>query len=300
MVAALGVASLAAGFMVVGTAGSALGDGTVPEDSGQTKWFVCKYVGTPGDGERLQTGDNPLSVAAPAIKQSPIVVGSPFADDQGRSVVIGQDLRTNAEEPLPTCPATPGLVTPEVSIVDRCEVAEDSFSVVAQPDKFSYSVDGSRTDLPVTITFTALSGYVIGGANPVVLTAASWPDNTACSVPPQADVCTNIEGVQAEVPDGFTVEDGVCAEIKGDEAAKPTKPAVPKPAPVAPVEQPDEVLGTEEAVPTEVDAGLVGPTDTAGGTSGPLGQALMMAGLMLLVLAGTMQAGRRERGVHEA
>lgn len=91
----------------------------------------------------------------------------------------------------------------------------------------------------------------------------------------------------------------VLSEIEGEETEKPqpTKPAKPEPKPVV---EPDEVLGTEAAVPTEVDAGLVGPTDTTGGSSSPFGQALVGAGLMLLVLAATMRAGRRERGVHEA
>ena len=101
------------------------------------------------------------------------------------------------------------------------------------------------------------------------------------------DVCPNLPGDQEAVPNGYEMEDGRCVQ---------TEQAEPKP----PAEQPAEVLGTEAAVPTEVDAGLVGPTDTTGGSSSPIGQALMAAGLMLLVLAGTMQAGRRERGVHEA
>ncbi len=58
-------------------------------------------------------------------------------------------------------------------------------------------------------------------------------------------------------------------------------------------------IGTEAAVPTEVDAGLAGPAPSTGGSS-PMGQALTGAGLLLLVLAGAMRAGRRERGVHEA
>src|SRR5690242_8451498 len=59
----------------------------VPAD----KYFVCKYVGTPGDDERLQTGQNPISVSGNAIKEDPIIVGSFFADKQGRSYVLEVD-----------------------------------------------------------------------------------------------------------------------------------------------------------------------------------------------------------------
>lgn len=61
------------------------------------KVFVCKYVGTPGQDERLKPGENPISVSSNAT------VGSTFNDAQGRSYVIAVD---NGQEP-PSCPATP-------------------------------------------------------------------------------------------------------------------------------------------------------------------------------------------------
>ena len=42
------------------------------------KWFVCKYVGTPGVDEALQTGNNPISVSENAIPVSPVVAGASF------------------------------------------------------------------------------------------------------------------------------------------------------------------------------------------------------------------------------
>lgn len=77
--------------------------------SGNTKWFVCKYVGKPGVDETLQGGGNPISVSENAIKISPVVPGASFADAQGRSVVLVQD--TGQAEPDPSeCPAA---ITPE-------------------------------------------------------------------------------------------------------------------------------------------------------------------------------------------
>ena len=73
------------------------------------KWFVCKYVGTPGVDESLQTGNNPISVSENAIPVSPVVAGEFFSDSQGRSYVLvedtGQDEPDPSECPPPTVPS---------------------------------------------------------------------------------------------------------------------------------------------------------------------------------------------------
>ena len=67
------------------------------------KWFVCKYVGTPGVDETLQTGNNPISVSENAIPVDPVVAGEFFQDSQGRSYVLVED--TGQDEPDPSeCP----------------------------------------------------------------------------------------------------------------------------------------------------------------------------------------------------
>ena len=56
--------------------------------------WVCKYVGTPGVDERLQTGNNPIRVSgnsADKDKDGQVFVGDQFADAQGRSVVVQID-----------------------------------------------------------------------------------------------------------------------------------------------------------------------------------------------------------------
>jgi hypothetical protein len=115
--------------------------------------------------------------------------------------------------------------------------------------------------------------------------------------PPVKDVCDNLPGVQKDVPKGYTEVDGVCTqdEVKPAETEKPKPTKAPAPDVVAP----DEVAGTTEAVPTAVAAGLGGPTSTHASTSGLLGQGLVGAGLLMLLLAGALQVGR-ERGAHQA
>lgn len=79
------------------------------------KVFVCKYVGTPGDNERLQTGQNPISVSVNSIKNYH-GVGSYFNDSQGRSYVLAE----NNRQPKPdvsACPAPDVPVTKYMTVV---------------------------------------------------------------------------------------------------------------------------------------------------------------------------------------
>jgi hypothetical protein len=72
------------------------------------KVYVCKYVGTPGEDERLQTGQNPIEVSVNAIKDYD-GVGSYFNDAQGRSFVLA----TVPQVPEPTVADCPGYVPPK-------------------------------------------------------------------------------------------------------------------------------------------------------------------------------------------
>ena len=65
---------------------------SVPTSAPSRKVFVCKFVGTPGVDERLQSGQNPISVSVNAIPLANIQIGSFFADAQGRSLVITFDV----------------------------------------------------------------------------------------------------------------------------------------------------------------------------------------------------------------
>lgn len=104
------------------------------------------------------------------------------------------------------------------------------------------------------------------------------------------DVCPNLAGNQAEVPDGMDKVNGECAE-----PPLGTETTAPKP------DKKPTVKGTE-AVPTAVDAGIGGSGPTMTGTSpiDLLAQMLVGGGLALLMAAGWMQIGRRPNGIHQA
>lgn len=82
------------------------------------KYFVCKYVGTPGENERLQDGGNPISVNGNAINADPIVVGSYFADQHGRSFVLAEDVGQADPSPSECPPGDPIDEQPDTVPVD--------------------------------------------------------------------------------------------------------------------------------------------------------------------------------------
>lgn len=121
------MAALAVGAVIGLTAGPAL---ATPAD----KVFVCKYVGTPGVDERLQTGQNPISVSVNAIPGE-VFIGAEFADKHGKSIVIGWDTRTGGgQEGEPSIDACPAPVGPpeEPEVPEKPPVRiEESSSTVA-------------------------------------------------------------------------------------------------------------------------------------------------------------------------
>src|SRR5690606_20448965 len=71
------------------------------------KVWVCKYVGIPGDDERLSDGNNPIDVSVNAIPADPVQIGSVFADQQGRSFVIAVQENPSDTYDGEDCPETP-------------------------------------------------------------------------------------------------------------------------------------------------------------------------------------------------
>ncbi len=116
------------------------------------KVFVCKYVGTPGADERLQTGQNPISVSSNAIKDYE-GVGSYFNDAQGRSYVLAED--TGQPEPnVSQCPAV--TVTPPTPPV----TPPSSTPVVTTPTPQSVTTTPPTPGNPTSTTTTGNPGEI--------------------------------------------------------------------------------------------------------------------------------------------
>jgi LPXTG-motif cell wall-anchored protein len=126
------------------------------------KWFVCKYVGTPGVDERLQTGDNPISVDGHSILTFPnIVIGAFFADAQGRSVVIAQDTGQPEPDPDECPPPSVGTTTTSTSTSTTSTTSTTSSTTSTTlppgvPTLFGvnvFSVCVNNTTPTITVTF---------------------------------------------------------------------------------------------------------------------------------------------------
>ena len=97
---------------LLGACGASAASGTDPTFPSH-KVFVCKYVGTPGLDERLQTGDNPISVDISSLANF-VALGDFFNDEQGRSVAIAFDTG-QPEPPVSDCPTPPTRRRPRPS-----------------------------------------------------------------------------------------------------------------------------------------------------------------------------------------
>ena len=255
-VAALGALVMSSGVAMIATAHSANAD---PE----SKYFVCKYVGKPGVDEVLQTGQNPIDVSGNAIPVQPVVVGAYFADAQGRSYVLAEDVGQDPEPTAADCPTT--VVTPpenEVIAVDVVFVNptcdnDNTASYSLTGDTGDVTVEESAAPAPgveVTVTATAKDGFEFAGGDPTY----------------------------SETHTFSAAED--CSEVTPPE----TPPVVSPPENNPPVVSPPAV-----ATPTVVHAGLVGTTaDNAGSEQG---MALLGSGLLLLMAAAGLARPRRVR-----
>jgi uncharacterized repeat protein (TIGR01451 family) len=190
VVAALAVVSATSASVDVGNSGSSV----VVRTSGEGKVFVCKYVGTPGVDERLQTGDNPISVSVNAIPAG-ASIGAYFADKQGRSFVLafdtGQDEPDVSECPQPEVPPTdvcPNIEGNQTDIPDGMVKDEHGNCVTPTPPTDACpNIEGNQTHIP--------DGMV-------------KDEHGNCVTPtPPTDACPNIEGNQASVPNGLVKDE---------------------------------------------------------------------------------------------
>ena len=195
MVAALAVVSATSASVDVGNSGSSV----VVRASGEGKVFVCKYVGKPGVDERLQTGNNPISVSVNAIKVDPVVVGAYFADAQGRSFVLAYDVG----QPEPNVSACP---QPDVPPTDVCPNIEGNQGQI--PDGMIKDQQGNCVLSPPVDVCPNLNG-----PQPTVPEGYTLVDGQCVVIPPPVDKCLNIAGNQATVPEGYFAIGKLCFPV---------------------------------------------------------------------------------------
>lgn len=141
--------------------------GNVPVDATVVdtpkKVFVCKYVGTPGVDERLQTGQNPISVSVNAIQNNQwdgVTVPAWFSDAHDRSYVLAYD--EGQEEPsAEDCPAYPSASVS--TLPATCETGETLVYGEVYNATFSGTADGTVGPAEYEVIATADEGYYFDG-----------------------------------------------------------------------------------------------------------------------------------------
>lgn len=139
------------------------------------KVWVCKYVGTPGVDERLQTGTNPIVVSVNAIQHNQWDGTLPgwFSDKQDRSYVLDYQTKENTGKGNQytgdlTCPTpAPTIVTPQSPDVTPPTCTADGTLVIPDgPTGVTYLVDPKYNGPgEYTITAVADKGYVLAEAD---------------------------------------------------------------------------------------------------------------------------------------
>ena len=165
--------------------GVAVTPGSGGEGPPSDKVFVCKYVSKPGEDERLQTGDNPISVSINSLvgPGEDINIGDEFQDAQIRSVVIAFD--TGQPEPSPEdcpqpTPPTTTTVAPTTTHATTTTVPTTNTFIVTTTTGVTTSTSSTTTtsSLPPTTTSTTTSSTV--------------PSSTTTTLPGQTTTTTTL------------------------------------------------------------------------------------------------------------
>ncbi len=115
-------------------------------DADYSKVYVCKYVGTPGQDERLQTGQNPINVSVNAIRDFQ-GIGSWFNDQHGRSYVVAWDNGDKVEPPLSMCGGETQPTTIEIpaepAVNDPCGAGNAQWVVPTDTTEVTWELDAA-------------------------------------------------------------------------------------------------------------------------------------------------------------
>lgn len=185
-------------------------------DTAGVKVFVCKYVGTPGVNEVLQTGQNPIDVSVNAIPAY-AGVGSWFADAQGRSFVLG-----------PEHAASDHVDEPSVSQCPTTEVTTTTAPVTTTVPEVTTTVPEVTTTIPEVTTTTTFHDNRCDDQHPDEGNDDQGHNNPDCDEPTTtttvAETTTTLPEVTTTVPEVTTT----VPEVTPTTAPSTTSTAPPK------------------------------------------------------------------------
>lgn len=112
------------------------------------KSYICKMVGTPGQGEVLQTGNNPIQ----RDRKAGDAIGTLFNDAQGGSYVVGFGYPGEKQNKQPTLDDCIALAKPSVTVTtEPCVVGTNSTDAVKVTVKNSDGIIGNTPVYTVKI-----------------------------------------------------------------------------------------------------------------------------------------------------
>lgn len=215
------------------------------------KVIVCKYVGTPGVDEVLQTGDNPIQVSDNAIPGFTGTFPYEFADAQGRSLAVRfaasvEDRGTLSDCPPPTPPPPPFDQCPDIpgnqpagtdcdegdprgvaTAAAVCDITQQTYNVTGEVDGVVANV--SPTTIPGNHAgLSLITVWLFVGEESLVLVSTDGLCFTSPPPPPPPG---------ERCPPGMVPTDGKDGESGNDECEFPPGPPPPPvtPPPTTPV-----------------------------------------------------------------
>ena len=151
------------------------------EEPPSNKVFVCKYVGTPGVDERLQTGQNPISVSINALPQ-PVVIGQFFNDAQGRSVAIAFDVG-QPEPDVSECPQVTNTTTTTTEVTTSTTTLPPTTSTTTVTSTVPPTTSATTSTVPSTTTTVPSTT-----TSSTTLPPTTSPPSSTTTAPPVLDV----------------------------------------------------------------------------------------------------------------
>ncbi|MGH3307319.1 MAG: hypothetical protein ACRDOX_06475, partial [Nocardioides sp.] len=243
------------------------------------KSYVCKYVNTPGEGEVLQTGNNPIWVDNNSLlgEDGETFVGQEFTDAQGRSVVIVAN--TAKLDPEPTVEDCPPPNNPPTAVQFSGFPTPTPPTCLAPGDLVLPDILG--LDWTIEPAFTGPGTYTVTATledpeNTTFPDGTTAPKTTTITVEGQltGEECEPSEAPPGTNPPGSTPP----VAFPPDNPGNPGNPDNPdNPGNPGNPDNPGNPGNPGAVVPTEVDAGLPG----IGATSN-LGWGLVGLGALLL------------------
>jgi hypothetical protein len=147
----------------------------VENPSYNSKSYVCKMVGKPGENERLQTGNNPIQVD----RKSDDVIGTQFTDAHDNSYIVGFGYPSEPQDAQPNVDNCARLLVPTPAIsVTPCTPGTATTDTVTVTMTNNDSVTGNTAVYEVTIGTLTQSTMALTDGQSQTLTFANLATGT--------------------------------------------------------------------------------------------------------------------------